>query len=270
MADRHDIGVKWAHCDIANCTHKCKHRSDLMRHMRKRHNAEYNARMKKQEERVRLALVASGLQQYYFSDSMPPIGFFKREKYIDFKCADIQSDKGFAKIDFVIALQGGGYVFLEVDEKQHKRGYDASISCDMKRMSHVMESIATEMMKTTGTGGGDLEIPPIYWLRYNPDAWYVNDDRQYVPKVTREARLVKWLADFRAETDMKGAKMRVGYAYYDSDENGELHVLQNDAYSPVIREVVDNLCDGMQVTVQSDDEQTQCIVETQKEKEATG
>ena len=68
------------------------------------------------------------------------VGYFKREYRIEFRCADVQSNAGSCRIDFVISTSGG-LVFLEVDENQHQYGYDALVSCDMRRMSHVIETL---------------------------------------------------------------------------------------------------------------------------------
>ena len=133
-AYRHDIEVKWHHCDIDDCNEKFKTKSNLSQHIRTHHTKQYAARRKVQEEKVRTMLVANNFQEWHASDAMPPIGYFKREKRIDFSCADVYASTKYAKIDFVIAIQeGSGYIFLEVDENQHNYGYDASISCDMKR-----------------------------------------------------------------------------------------------------------------------------------------
>lgn len=75
-------------------------------------------------------------------------------------------------------------MFLEVDEKQHRFGYDALVSCDMKRMSHVMETLVVEL--------GDT-LPYVFWLRYNPDSWHVDAKLWRVQKAEREARLLRWL-----------------------------------------------------------------------------
>ena len=124
---------------------------------------------------------------------MPAVGFFRREKRIDFNCAKkaqpgaLANAKQFAKIDFVLGVPDG-YVFLEVDEHQHRFGYDnESLSCDMKRMASVQESLAIE---------SGFQLPNLYWLRYNPHAHRANGDLVKVPKAEREARLLAWLKAF--------------------------------------------------------------------------
>ena len=78
-----------------------------------------------------MALLNNGWLEYLSTDTLPPTGHFKREhKKIDFSCADASPDKSFCRIDFVLSYECGSYVFLEVDEHQHRFGYGGSLSCD--------------------------------------------------------------------------------------------------------------------------------------------
>jgi len=227
----HDAGVVWHACDAApgECDYQAKTTHRLHDHIRRVHSRVYAQRKCEQEERVRQALRDAGWREHHLSETMPPVGHFRREKRIDFKCAKLDTTGANARIDFVLGVPNG-YVFLEVDEHQHRYGYDALVSCDMKRMSHVMESLAVE------TGG----CPPcIYWLRYNPHAWHVGGEVCKVPKVQREARLVAWLEGFECV-----APLGIGYAFYDceaEEDGGALAVLDNEAFHPQYAEVVDNL-----------------------------
>ena len=225
MAAAHDVGVTWHSCDVPGCKFRAKEKCNLTVHISRWHNDVYVGRMKKQEERVREALLAGGYVEHFATAGIPPVGSFKREKRIDFRCADVQSKTAYCRIDFVVATRGG-LVFLEVDEDQHLYGYDASVSCDMKRMSHVMESLTVEL--------GDA-LPHVYWLRYNPNAYHVDGDLVRVPKADREKRLLGWLSGFESP-----GPLGIGYAFYD-EEDGMLSVLDNGDYSPHYAEVVQNL-----------------------------
>ena len=232
-AYRHDIGFEWKYCDISNCKEKFKIKSDLTKHIRKYHTEQYNARQKVQEEKVRIMLLSNNFKEFDMSEAMPPIGYFKREKQINLSCAKIKNKK-FARIDFIIATQdGNGYIFLEVDENQHEYGYDSSISCDMKRMAQVKESLSMECL------GENREVPFIYWLRYNPNAWHINGELQHVPKEVRQTRLVEWIKSFRTESYI--GSMRIGYAFYDLNEDGALEVVCNENYNQTFASMVDNL-----------------------------
>ena len=239
-ADVHDIDVAWYKCDADpdKCTFQCKQSCNLYSHIRSCHARVYAQRKKEQEERVRRALLDAGWQEHRLAETMPPVGFFRREKRIDFKCAKLESRDTWANIDFVLGVPNG-FVFLEVDENQHKYGYGDHLSCDMKRMACVMESLAVET---------DYNLPCLYWLRYNPDAWRVGGALRTVRKVEREARLVAWLERFACV-----ASFGIGYAFYNceaedegSGDPGVLDVLGNDEYNKEYAEVVDNLM-GLEV-----------------------
>ena len=215
-ADVHDIDVTWHTCDQEGCDKKFKQAGNLNRHMSSRHSAVYAARKKIQEERVRKALLGAGLGEWFQSDTMPPVGYFKREKRIDFECAGVHSATRYAKIDFVVATPTG-YVLLEVDENQHRFGYDNDVSCDMRRMSQVFESVTMEFECTN--------VPRLYWLRYNPNAWRIDGELQKVPKSTREAGLVRWLQGIEIARPLS-----IGYAYYNTT-GGALDVLSNPHFN---------------------------------------
>jgi hypothetical protein len=217
-------GEKPYKCDVNGCAgaFTCSHH--LHEHVRIHHNPTYVARKKQAEEQIRKCLINAGWKEH-FGDTLPPINSFKREKKIDFTCLDPNSTTKYAKIDFFICTPGG-LVFLEVDEQQHRFGYHAELSCDMKRMNQVTSSLTLEL--------GDAK-PHIYWLRYNPNAWHVEGITQRVLKVEREERLMAHLA----AVDLT-EPLQVGYAYYDSHA-GELDVLRNEDYHPTWAEMTHNL-----------------------------
>ena len=241
-AFKHDLGVTWHACDAdpGKCDFQAKQASNLYDHIRTQHARVYAQRRKEQEERVRRALVDAGWQEHRLAEAMPPVGHFRREKRIDFKCAKLQSRDTWCRIDFVLGVPNG-FVFLEVDEHQHKYGYGDHLSCDMKRMACVMESLAVET---------NYNVPNLYWLRYNPNAWHVGGETRRMPKADREANLVAWLERFECV-----ASFGIGYAFYDceapeeegvedeEDEPGALDVLGNGEYNPQYAEVAQNLMD---------------------------
>jgi hypothetical protein len=233
-AYKHDVDVVWHYCDAdPSCTFKTKTGRGLAVHIKSMHSRVFAQRKQEQEEKVRKALLDGGWQEYTLAETMPPVGFFRREKRIDFNCAKkaqpgaLANAKQFARIDFVLGVPGG-YVFLEVDEDQHRFGYaNDSLSCDMKRMASVMESLAVET---------NYDLPNVYWLRYNPHAHRANGGLVKVPKAERERRLLAWLEAFAF-----AAPLGVGYAFYDYDDEGGLEVLANPDYDAQYAAVVENL-----------------------------
>lgn len=163
------------------------------------HTPEGQARQKKQEHRVARALDNAGIE-------------YKREHHIDFRCiGDI--DGAFARVDFLI-IAHGKIVFLEVDETQHKFGY-GNVSCDMKRMSKITESLALE--------GNTM---PIVMLRYNPDGFSVDGKAVKKLKKVREAELVSLLKDPTADVFSCDQPLVIQYLYYDM--SGEVPTITLD------------------------------------------
>ena len=210
-------------CDVPGCTKAFATSGNLAVHVMKCHTDTYIARRKIEEERVCAALVTCGWTEWFHPETMPPPGAFKREKRIDFQCVDAQET--WCRIDFVLGMETG-YVFLEVDESQHRFGYDAMLGCDMKRMAKVMASVTIE----AGTS-----LPNVFWLRYNPHAWRVDGALRSLPKAEREAWLCAYVSDLSLQR-----RLTIGYAYYDSTD-GALEVLDNDEYHPDFAEVAVDL-----------------------------
>ena len=202
-------GEKPYQCD--QCSMAFGDGTHFKRHIVTYHTQAGQMRRKKQEERLCKALLAKDLTQYEGGDAHPPIGSFKREHRIDFQCVG-DVDSSYARIDFVIAVEGG-LIFLEVDEHQHKFGYDPS--CDMKRMAKVHESLAV----------AECHIP-IYWIRYNPNEYTADGCKANTSKAKREAHL---LANVGRIDMVNAPPMRIEYMYYDSI-GGVPNVTQAEAY----------------------------------------
>ena len=200
---RTHTGEKPFPCDHPGCVAAFAQSGALNVHKRV-HTPEGQAKHKKEEERVRRLLRAAGFD-------------IKSEHRIDFRCVD--GGETWARIDILI-LRGGGVIFLEVDEEQHRFGY--TVVCDMKRMAKVAESLAMEGLTL-----------PVLWLRYNPGAFRVDGEMQEVPKKQREAEM---LAFIRGWEFPKGGDQTcfVKYMYYDMD-GGVLGVHADPMYHPLMR-----------------------------------
>jgi hypothetical protein len=202
--------------------------------MKTMHFAVFCQRMKREEERVRSVLLTSGWREWSSSDTLPPPRHFKREHHIDFECAQASVDRKSCRVDFVLAYDDGGYVFLEIDEHQHRFGYagadGAGISCDAKRMANAMTSLTMEFANVSS------DPPPVYWLRYNPHAFRANAALQDVGKKERERRLCTFLFHFRARAG-------IGYAFYDWTDALGLDVLCAEEFPMALRPLVENLKD---------------------------
>lgn len=215
-------------CQIDGCAKTFRQHSNLMKHLEIHHNNEYIARKKQEETRIETALTNADFKRCYKSGTIPPVGQFTREHNINFRCDGMDAATKYCRIDFVISLPGG-LVFLEVDEHQHRFGYDSLLSCDQKRMGNVMEALAIEARDPEA-------LPNVVWIRYNPHAWRVGGELQKRPKAEREAWLVNLLQSYEPKMPLG-----IAYAFYDCDADGSLEVLQNEHYSPHYAEVSVNL-----------------------------
>ncbi|AEO97622.1 zinc finger protein [Emiliania huxleyi virus 84] len=214
---RTHTGEKPYKCKI--CDYASTQSNNLYDHMRIHHTIEHNASKKIQEEKVSQLLTESGyIQLYNLGDTLPPPGHYKREHHIQFNCASKNSKQKWCRIDFIIN-SNGTYIFLEVDENQHRFGYDAMLSCDCKRMTDVQATVIQS----------DDRIPPIYWLRYNPQAWHYNEETIRVPTEVRHRFLME-----RINEVQHSESIRIEYMFYDIVDD-ELEVLKNEEYADCFR-----------------------------------
>ena len=220
---RTHTGEKPYACPDENCDERFTRSGHLHSHIKSWHTAEAAIRRKRQEERVAKALNIAGFARLIDagSDVRPPIGFYRREYYVDNRCVDRESRHKSSRIDFVIGVNGG-IVLLEVDEHQHMCGHDASLSCDMQRMNRIMVSWSL----------GNAAIPNILWLRYNPHIFKINGiPQKRVMKKDREAWLVSRLRKGVSDT------LAIEYAYFDTNDAGVPLVVLHPGYHPMYREV---------------------------------
>ncbi len=214
-------GEKPYKCDFPMCGFTSIRSDGLVMHKRM-HTQEGQARQKKQEQRVALALQKAGYAPLLAGGVKPPPMHFKREMHVDFKCVgDI--DGKFARVDFMLTTASGHLVALEVDEGQHRFGY-GSIGCDMKRMTKIYESMVIE---------GHTQLT---FLRYNPDAYKVAGQLQKIRKTAREEWLLAHLMSLPPSSD----GLCVDYAYYDSPSASAVRpsICDDLEYDAHLREVV--------------------------------
>jgi len=219
---RTHTGEKPFQCDFPGCGYATTQSSHVVTHKKAMHTQEGQARQKKQERRVELALEKAGYTPLLAGGVKPPPMHFKREMHVDFKCVgDI--DGKFARVDFMLTTASGHLVALEVDEGQHRFGY-GSIGCDMKRMTKIYESMVLE---------GHTQLT---FLRYNPDAYKVAGQLQKIRKTAREEWLLAHLMSLPPSSD----GLCVDYAYYDSPSASAVRpsICDDLEYDAHLREVV--------------------------------
>jgi hypothetical protein len=193
-------------CPDDNCDYAATTSGNLLVHYRAFHDEAARMRKKRQEQRVAKALTEAGM-------------YFKREHHVDFKCLrDASND--YCRIDFLLTF-GKRVVFLEVDEGQHRFG-KYSVSCEMKRMTCIHESVAID--------GNEL---PILFVRYNCNAYKVDGVTQNIKKVDREAVLITYLTTLPSVTTAT-PPLSVQYMYYDVCD-GQPTVFDDPEYSDIVK-----------------------------------
>lgn len=113
-------------------------------------------------------------------------------------------------------LQSRWKEIVKADRRQHTFGY-GPVSCDMRRMARVMESLMIEG-----------QTMPIVFVRYNPNAYSVDGARVKTPKRDREASLVSMLSSPKSVI-FTGQPLVIQYMYYDVS-NATLDVLKDHEY----------------------------------------
>lgn len=179
-------GEKPYACTQEGCDAAFAESGNLQAHINSWHTKQGQQRKKKQEERIAKVFEAESIA-------------FDREHRIKFNCID-DIDNKFAQIDFVIYTDRAIFL-IEVDEHQHgTRSY--TVGCDMARMGHVQTAFTIGMV--------GRPMPPVVWLRYNPNAFRIDQDRQRVLKRDREARLVETIQKYKPSRPLS-----IVYMYYD-------------------------------------------------------
>ena len=198
-------------CGEVLCEFQTNHASNMRVHFKRMHSSEARVRHKKSETAFAKALDEAGIS-------------YKREHRVNFKCAgDI--DGSYASIDFVIDHVAGVIFMTENDEGQHKYG-SYSISCDAARMGKIIESLTI--------GGNTI---PIFFLRFNPDAYRRGGVLQKISKTERRARAIEYIKNFTPEKG-SGRMLYIKYLFYDEDEAGTPLVTLDDEYPRFMKECV--------------------------------
>jgi hypothetical protein len=209
-------------CDVA-----CTQQVHLDAHVAIWHSEDAVVRRKQQELRVHRALIGDGfIYTTNKGDATPLSMHFVREHHVTFKCVGGTH----ARIDFVLTLANGSIVLLEVDEKQHRFGYD--IGCDMRRMGRIVESLRV---------GGF--VGAIRFLRYNCDAYKVAGKNVYMPKRDRETALLAVLHAWSEAPPLENGVVRISYCYYDRTNTTATQpvIVSDPEYHPVYAAVAESL-----------------------------
>ena len=174
----------------------------LVKHIHRVHSTKAQTRIKKREAQMDTALSDHGFT-------------FERELQIKFNS---RAERPYsARMDFAV-MRSWGYVYVEVDERQHKpypEGHDA------ERMQLIL---AEHMIE--GRAG------KVHIIRFNPDAFSLNGVRQKLPLKDR----MDTLAVVLAYEPVK--QYAITYLYYDRSDCPLPDVCLSAAYPASLREIV--------------------------------
>jgi hypothetical protein len=213
-------------CDVIGCKEKFTHSAGLLQHVVRHHNGghrvmcnfdgcgrifatAYECRM----HEIRIHEAEDGLERLKLAELRiekiltENVISFDREQKIEFSCVD-ENNHHFARLDFVIPTKDA-VIILEIDESQHKGN---EISCEVARMARVQAAISlggfTELR----------EIPPILWIRYNPNTCRL-DGIKRSSKVVNSSGLTDrevTLLNVIANPNLGDRSAGILYMYYDS------------------------------------------------------
>ena len=179
-------GEKPYKCDFDGCDASFARSDHLKTHKNSMHTEEGQRRQKKSEH-----FTFSYLEKHIE---------IKREHQVDFSC----NGGTFCRLDGLsLHKNKNGKAFIiahENDEHQHE-GY--MISCDTRRMTEVRSVFIQD--------GNDI---PLIFIRYNPDAFRIDEELQKIKKKDRLKRYVELVKELEnSEEDMM--PLTIYYMYYD-------------------------------------------------------
>lgn len=179
---------------------------NMARHYRTVHSAERQLRQKKEETKFENFLKQNAI-------------LYDREVFVNFKCDIGDRDKQYARLDFLI--HHNNIYIVEMDENQHQW---YTLSCELSRMCQVNQLLFEQ-----------YNVNGIVWIRFNPNAYKVDNLQMRVSRETRYERILKFIKDYpEIET---GPVVNVHYCYYDMANNDPV-ILSDDDYAPEFKKFV--------------------------------
>lgn len=194
-------------CPDTLCGNVYWNATSLAAHVKSHHTDDGQKQKKREEVKIRELLEANDIS-------------FKIQHVISFKCLSGSRDKIRCHIDFVVNVPNEnnelvGYIYLEIDEKQHK---PYGVECEINRMTDAYQSVSES---------GNTY--PIAFLRYNPDAFKANGMTKSVSASIRRNRLINMLKTWEFHQPFS-----VLYMYYDAIGDRPV-IFDNASYSEAFK-----------------------------------
>lgn len=179
-------------CEFEGCPDTFR-TSSLRNDHFKTHNNTYKQRQKRKEQGIADFLIKNNI-------------IFNREHRVDFgKCIN-SNDGHFCLLDFTLLSADGKYlIVLECDESQHKQ---YSLSCEFRRMIDAHTSILTD---------SNNPLNGIHWIRFNPDAFKVNNKPHFYSLNDRYNKLLNIINNLQSNPPQ--LDFTITYLFYDTLNN---------------------------------------------------
>jgi hypothetical protein len=191
-------------CTFPKCSSSFKTKHYLSRHQKCIHSEEGKQRQKKSETTTYNSLIKCNLD-------------LKREHQINVSC----NGGNFYRIDYV-HISNGIMFFIENDEHQHDH---YPVSCEIRRMINTKSVLIQE--------GNNM---PLVFIRYNPDAYHVDNQVRKIKKEDRIKRLVQLIQTI-SQHPINCPPLSIYYLFYNM-KNNEPIIFQDSEYIQDVKSLV--------------------------------
>jgi len=193
-------------CTAEGCDSTFARSHHLKNHVQRFHSVEGSKRQKKQENRVRTLL-----QEWDFVvDEEIQINVARKDCVPD-------TDRQFARVDFVVVSCTSCILILECDENQH---YWYELACECSRMADIVTALRIAGCEKS-----------IHFLRYSPNGAFEIDGVRHsrVARTVREDHLKARIQEISDGPEPEQL-LTIEYLFYDADKDDMPLVLMEDDY----------------------------------------
>ncbi|KAG5186405.1 hypothetical protein JKP88DRAFT_272668 [Tribonema minus] len=216
-------GIKDVECADPDCTQKFSTNQEMRIHYDCWHTVEGQQKKIRKQDRVRQVLESA-----YTVDS---------ECHVRYQGGCVPDpDKFCARIDYHVLGITNAIVIVECDEQGHK---DYTLTCELSRMEQIHEAIIKANFSMVVAKAGEAyaltaSMKPVVFVRFNPDPWKVDGEKELSRRCDREAVLLEVLQDISDGTLELPHPLNLVYIGY-SMLDGEPVVCGDPDFAPQMR-----------------------------------